>query len=748
MAKPVNIPITYKSDPRGLNKGAGALSKFAAVGAAAAAAVVAAFAGAAAASVRMASEFEDSFAKIEGLVGVAKDQLGELSDAALELGPKFGKSAGEAADALFFITSAGLRGADAVTVLEASLKGAAIGLGDTKTIADLATSAVNAYGASQLDGAQAVDVLTEAVREGKLEPAELASAMGQVLPLASALGVQFDEVGAAMAAMSRTGTDASTAATQLRQIMASLTKPTADAEKALGEMGMSSAGLREQIKDEGLLSVLESLTGAFDGNVEATASVFGNIRALSGVLDLMGPAADDTRAIFGRMTDGVGVLDEAFKATEETLSFQFNQSMEEAKTAVLELGTSLLPVAKEIVDGFGPVIEVLGPVLQDAFENLGPAVGEFAQAFADTLVVASPLFAVLGDLLAVLFEMAADLLPVLNPLIEALISIFEVVVEAVAPFLVQLIDMLAPILGDIAELVKVLVEAILPVFVSLFEALAPVVLQVVEALLPLLEILLPGLTMWIESFVAPALQFFAEMLGTLITALGQLTAAGLLPSLESFGLFEGGIRTSMRNVRQIVADTMNGMIDFLEKGVNEMIASINSLLERARTLPGLAGSIARKINNLPPIELKRIEVPGLFDDMTFSAVDTTGLRDVADRFLEFKPGESSTDEANRRVNALRSNQAFNQEQAARTLAERFGMPKLAEGGIVRSPIVGMIGEAGPEAVIPLNKAGSLGSTINITVNAGMGTNGSRVGEEIVSAIKKYERSSGPVFARA
>lgn len=41
--------------------------------------------------------------------------------------------------------------------------------------------------------------------------------------------------------------------------------------------------------------------------------------------------------------------------------------------------------------------------------------------------------------------------------------------------------------------------------------------------------------------------------------------------------------------------------------------------------------------------------------------------------------------------------------------------RLAEGGIVNSPTVALIGEAGPEAVIPLSKAGSMGggTTINI-----------------------------------
>jgi hypothetical protein len=44
--------------------------------------------------------------------------------------------------------------------------------------------------------------------------------------------------------------------------------------------------------------------------------------------------------------------------------------------------------------------------------------------------------------------------------------------------------------------------------------------------------------------------------------------------------------------------------------------------------------------------------------------------------------------------------------------------------------------------------GKIGNTYNITVTAGMGTNGAQVGEQIVNAIKRYERTSGPVFASA
>jgi hypothetical protein len=43
------------------------------------------------------------------------------------------------------------------------------------------------------------------------------------------------------------------------------------------------------------------------------------------------------------------------------------------------------------------------------------------------------------------------------------------------------------------------------------------------------------------------------------------------------------------------------------------------------------------------------------------------------------------------------------------------MPKMAEGGIVTRPTIAMIGEAGAEAVVPLDKMGSMGTTVNVNV---------------------------------
>jgi len=71
-----------------------------------------------------------------------------------------------------------------------------------------------------------------------------------------------------------------------------------------------------------------------------------------------------------------------------------------------------------------------------------------------------------------------------------------------------------------------------------------------------------------------------------------------------------------------------------------------------------------------------------------------------------------------------------------------GLTAMASGGIVTNPTMALIGESGPEAVIPLGSGGGLGNTYNISVDAGIAGNPVEIGQQIVTAISKYERSAG------
>jgi hypothetical protein len=73
---------------------------------------------------------------------------------------------------------------------------------------------------------------------------------------------------------------------------------------------------------------------------------------------------------------------------------------------------------------------------------------------------------------------------------------------------------------------------------------------------------------------------------------------------------------------------------------------------------------------------------------------------------------------------------------------RMSIPRMAEGGIVSSPTLALIGEAGPEAVVPLDRMAT-GGGVTINVTGGLATS-AEIGESVVNALRAYSRSAGPL----
>jgi TP901 family phage tail tape measure protein len=202
-----------------------------------------------AASIHMAMDYQASMEKLQSLVGVSKVQVDAWTKTLLKLGPEVGKSPKELADAMFFVTSAGLRGQKALDVLTMSARASAAGLGETKTVADAVTSAVNAYSRTNLKAASVTDTMVAAVREGKMPVEDLAKSIGFVLPIASEAGVSFSELAGTAAALSRVGAPVSRTMTGIRFLLMNMIKPTSAAGAALESIGMSADDLRKSIKD-------------------------------------------------------------------------------------------------------------------------------------------------------------------------------------------------------------------------------------------------------------------------------------------------------------------------------------------------------------------------------------------------------------------------------------------------------------------------------------------------------------------
>ena len=364
------------------------------------------------AATKMAFDFDKSMTSIQALVGVTAEKVSEMGEAAKKMAVDTGKSSKEAAEALFFITSAGLRGKEAMDVLEMSLKAAAVGLGETKTIADLSTSAMNAYGSENLSASDATDILTAAVREGKLEASALAGAMGGVIPIASNMGVSFDEVGAAMAAMSKTGTDAASGATQLNAILTTIAKPSSDAEKAFNKMGFTSDSLKKSLAEDGLMGTLVALKNGLARTGQEFTDIAPNVRAWKGVLDLTGSSMEDNIQLFDRMTRSSGATQEAFEKTAKSASFKMTQGFNAMKESLMEVGQVIMITVAPLIKRLGDFFTSLS----EKFKALSPQTKKLIVVLAGIAAALGPVIAIIGTLMTMAPAIGAALSVMMGPI--------------------------------------------------------------------------------------------------------------------------------------------------------------------------------------------------------------------------------------------------------------------------------------------------------------------------------------------
>jgi len=301
----------------------------------------------------MFSDFEFELSKVTGLVGIADKQTQEWGKQILKLAPQVGKMPKELAEGLYFVTSAGIRGAETMEVLEYAAKASAVGMGEVKDIVNITAAAMNAYGKENLSAAQAVDIVTMTIREGMVEADKLAGSMGVVLPIAAEMGVTFAQVGAAIAGMTRTGTTASTATMQLRQMLMKLLKPATHSKKAIDVMGSSFNELRKTIREKGLLAALtdmKKMTEIF--GEDAITQLLPRMRALMAHLDLTGKNFAKNKVIFKNTADAIGTLDKAYANVSLTMHQKWNVAAGAISVTMIELGAVMKETLIPIISSF------------------------------------------------------------------------------------------------------------------------------------------------------------------------------------------------------------------------------------------------------------------------------------------------------------------------------------------------------------------------------------------------------------
>lgn len=327
--------------------------------------------------------------KIENLANVQRGQVAEWKNDILALATETGQAPKEIAEGMYFLASAGLKGKTALDALTASARASAIGMGETQVVADAVSSAINAYGASNLSAARATNVLALAVEAGKMEANSLAPVMGRVIPIAASLKIRFEDISGVMAAMSRTGMSSYQAATSLAQVMSDLLKPSNQANETLQQIGISMGEVRAMVaKPGGLLEALRLLEQRSKGlSDEALSRIFSDMRAFRGITNVLTQDMGEVDYVMGRVSSGIDLVGKGMERIAQEPGFQMKQMFAELMAIMIRIGDQIAPVFLAWVKSLGGVdgaAKSVNETLKTFTLTVGPALVAAVGVIGDT----------------------------------------------------------------------------------------------------------------------------------------------------------------------------------------------------------------------------------------------------------------------------------------------------------------------------------------------------------------------------
>lgn len=311
----------------------------------AAAGIAAALGTAASASMAFQSalRLDQAVGELATLLPGATAELDRMGESAREMARQFGSTQAEQIQGFYQAVSAGAtEAADATALVESANRLAIGGASNLASSIDILTSATNAYAAEGLTAADASDILFTGVRAGKTTVDELSATLGRAIPAASALGVGFDQLVGATAALTTQGQSTDIAITGLSGAMSQLLNPSQQARDLAEEIGLefSAAGVRAR----GFAGFMEEVVRATGGNQEQMAQLFGSIEALRAVFVLAGGGAEAFSDIMEDMADRTGAAEEAFASQADRVNQEWARAMSNASQISDDFGSGLLNV--------------------------------------------------------------------------------------------------------------------------------------------------------------------------------------------------------------------------------------------------------------------------------------------------------------------------------------------------------------------------------------------------------------------
>lgn len=296
-----------------------------------------------------AAVFEVGIKKISTIADTTQVSLSQMSSDILSLSLDTGILADNLEEATYSALSASVNTADAVQFTATASKLASGGFTSSATAVDVLTTALNAYGLEADKAGSISDMLITTQNLGKTTVDELAASVGKVIPLASAYGVEMDNLSAAYAELTKGGIATAEAGTYLKSMLNELGDSGSAVSSVLKEQtGSSFSQLIE--KGYSLGDVMEVLGDSVNGNAGAFNELWSSSEAGIGALALYNAGAVQFNATLDAMQNSLGATETAYSTMTNTTAHAQEELANASNNLKISIGQNINPLMKSLYE--------------------------------------------------------------------------------------------------------------------------------------------------------------------------------------------------------------------------------------------------------------------------------------------------------------------------------------------------------------------------------------------------------------
>lgn len=299
----------------------------------------------------------------------------------MKMSAEYGQAKTALTEGLFDILSATIAPSEALKVLDSNIRSATGGFTDAAIATKANIRVLKAYNYETDQVNRINDIMHGTVKQGIMTFEEYASSIGNVLGTAAFLKVDFEAVGASMAAMTRSGLDANKSIVALKNILNQFIYPTEEVRQVARELGFELD--ETSIRGSGLITIIDKLSGANERQLKV---LMPSIRGMAGFAGQLKNAAGLARG-YAENLESAGRMQSNFAKAAETDSFKISQANEKWSNFKITIGELISPT---ITSGLNDLTNVL--------EDHSEEIREYLSNFREGIVMAREIQAIVQQI--------------------------------------------------------------------------------------------------------------------------------------------------------------------------------------------------------------------------------------------------------------------------------------------------------------------------------------------------------------